>query len=313
MTEPEEPDEEVRAAGAVVWRDGAQGIETALVHRPRYDDWSIPKGKAMPGEHVLLTAVREVAEEAGVRVALGRRLPTTHYVTEGWPKRVDYWAGRPVSPEAFSPGTEVDALRWLPLAAAARQLTYGRDVTVLDAFAAGPAATTPVVLLRHAEAISRKTWRKAGHDDDLTRPLSARGQADAHVLGQVLRCFAPGRVVSSGAQRCLATVRPYAALTGAVVETEPELTIGGSTAEPAGPEWAATDGAREGVAKLVTAGQPVVICAHRQNLPWLLAHACATLGAPVPDGPPLRKGAFWVLQAGAGQLVTAEQHQAGPY
>jgi 8-oxo-dGTP pyrophosphatase MutT (NUDIX family)/phosphohistidine phosphatase SixA len=313
MTDPEEPGEEIRAAGAVVWRDGTQGIETALVHRSRYDDWSIPKGKAMPGEHVLLTAVREVAEEAGVRVALGRRLPTTHYVTEGRPKRVDYWAGRPVSPEAFSPGTEVDALRWLPLTAAARQLTYARDVTVLGAFAAGPAATTPVILLRHAEAISRKTWRKAGHDDDLTRPLSAKGQADAHALGQILRCFAPGRVISSGAQRCLATVRPYAALTGAVVETERELTIGGTTAEPTGPEWAATDAAGELVAKLVTGGQPVVICAHRQNLPWLLAHVCAILGAPVPDGPPLRKGAFWVLQEGAGRLATAEQHQAGPY
>jgi 8-oxo-dGTP diphosphatase len=311
MTDPEEPGEEIRAAGAVVWRDGAQGIETALVHRQRYDDWSFPKGKAMPGEHVLLTAVREVAEEAGVRVALGRRLATSHYVTEGRPKRVDYWAGRPVSPEAFSPGTEVDALRWLPLAAAAGQLSYARDVTVLDGFAAGPAGTSPVILLRHADAISRKTWRKAGRGDDLARPLSAKGQADAHALGQILSCFAPGRVISSGAQRCLATVRPYAALRGAVVEIEPELTIGGSPAEP-GPEWTATDVARARIAGPVTGAQPVIICAHRQNLPWLLAHACATLGAPVPGGPPLRKGAFWVLQANGGRLASAEQHQVWP-
>jgi 8-oxo-(d)GTP phosphatase len=302
---------EIRAAGAVVWRDGAGGIETALVHRPRYDDWSFPKGKAMPGEHVLLTAVREVSEEAGVRVALGRRLPTTHYLIDGQPKRVDYWAGRPASPEAFTPGDEVDALAWLPLADAATRLSYARDIPVLDGFAAGPAATTPVILLRHADSIGRKAWRRAGHDDDLARPLSAKGHADAHALGQILSSFAPGRVISSGARRCLATVRPYAALTGAVVEIEPTLTIGGSTARP-GPDWVATEAAEQRAAAIIGGGQPVVICAHRQNLPWLLARACAALRAPEPSGPPLRKGGFWVLQASDGHLASAEQHDTGP-
>jgi 8-oxo-dGTP diphosphatase len=308
MADPESG--EVRAAGAVVWRDGARGIETALVHRPRYDDWSFPKGKAMPGEHVLLTAVREVAEEAGVRVSLGRRLPTTSYVTGGRPKRVDYWAARPVVPGAFAPGTEVDVLSWLPLAAASDQLSYAHDVTVLDAFAAGPADTTPVILIRHAEAVARKAWHQAGRDD-LARPLSAGGQADARALRQILDSFTPGRVVSSAALRCLATVRPYAELAGAVVETAPELTVDGA-AEPAGTEWTATDSARQRIAAIVTGAQPAVICAHRQNLPWLLASACAALGAPVPSGPPLRPGGFWVLQVGGGRLASAEHHQAGP-
>ncbi len=310
MADPEPG--EIRAAGAVVWRAGAQGIETALVHRPRYDDWSFPKGKAMPGEHVLLTAVREVAEEAGVRVALGRRLPSTFYVTEVRPKRVDYWAARPVSPEAFAPGTEVDALAWLPLAAAPGQLSYAHDVTVLDRFAAGPADTTPVILIRHADAISKKTWLKAGYTDDLARPLSAGGHADAHALSQLLRCFAPARVISSGAQRCLATVRPYAALTGAVVEKAQELTLSGAAGQAADPEWTPTETAQQLITGLVSSAQPVIICAHRQNLPWLLSCACAALGAPVPGGPPLRKGAFWVLQASDGRLASAEQHQAGP-
>src|ERR1700756_2390495 len=132
MADPEPG--EVRAAGAVIWRAGAQGIETVLVHRPRYDDWSFPKGKPMPGEHLLLTAVREVAEEAGVRVALGRGLPSTDYITEGRPKQVDYWAPRPVSPDAFAPGHEVDAMAWLPLADAAGQLSYAHDLAVLEGF-----------------------------------------------------------------------------------------------------------------------------------------------------------------------------------
>ena len=79
---------EILAAGAVLWRARTDGIETALVHRPRYDDWSFPKGKSLPGEHVLLTAVREVEEETGVRVALGRRLGSQSYLAEGQPKRV---------------------------------------------------------------------------------------------------------------------------------------------------------------------------------------------------------------------------------
>ena len=84
------PNGVVHAAGAVLWRARAEGIETALVHRPRYDDWSFPKGKSEPGEHVLLTAVREVEEETGVRAALGRRLATQTYPVEGQPKQVEY-------------------------------------------------------------------------------------------------------------------------------------------------------------------------------------------------------------------------------
>ena len=309
MAEPEHG--EIRAAGAVLWRDGPRGIETALVHRPRYDDWSFPKGKTMPGEHILLTAVREVCEEAGVRVTLGRRLATSRYITEGRPKRVDYWAGRPVSADGFAPGDEVDALSWLPLPAASRALSYARDVTVLDGFAAGPADSTPVILVRHADAVGRKAWRQAGHTDDLMRPLSARGEADAEALGQILSSFAPGRVISSGARRCLATVAPYAALAGAKVETEPALTIGG-TADPGGPEWAPPATARRWIAGIATGTEPAVICAHGENMAWLLDQACAALGALVPGGPPLRKGAFWVLQVSGGRLASAEHHEAGP-
>ena len=306
-----EPDNgEIRAAGAVLWRGGPLGIETALVHRPRYDDWSFPKGKAMPGEHVLLTAVREVAEEAGVRVALGRRLTTAHYTVDGEPKRVDYWAARPVSPDGFAPGDEVDALSWVPLPAASQALSYARDVTLLDEFTAGPAGTAPVILIRHADAVGRKYWRRAGHADDLTRPLSSEGEAGAQELGEILSCFAPGRVISSGAQRCLATIAPYAALAGAVLETEPALTIGGTTAGPDGPGWTATDAAGRWITGVATAAEPTVICAHRQNLGWLLDQACAALGAPSPSGAPLRKGAFWVLQVSGGWLASAEQHQA---
>src|SRR5262250_711312 len=215
---------EIQAAGAVLWRARAGGIETVLVHRPRYDDWSFPKGKSLPGEHVLLTAVREVEEETGVRPALGRTLGSQSYFVDGWPKRVHYWAARPVSPEHFAPDSEIDALAWLPLAAARERLSYPRDHAVLDTFTAGPLDTAPVILLRHAGAVAKKEWRQTGHAD-LSRPLSDRGQAQAAALAGLLGCFAPAQVISSSAERCLASITPYAERAGVPVTVEPALTV----------------------------------------------------------------------------------------
>ena len=299
----------VHAAGAVLWRVRAGGIETALVHRPRYDDWRIPKGKSEPGEHVLLTAVREVEEETGVRAALGRRLASQSYLVEGQTKQVQYWAARPVSAEEFTPGDEVDALAWLPLPAARERLSYPRDVSLLDGFAAGPADTAPVILLRHAAAVAKKAWREAGHDD-LARPLSDMGKEQAGVLSELLSTFAPARVVSSAARRCLDTVTPYAERAGVPVTQEPGFTVDGGAQDRGGADWTVTHGARLRIAEAVTSRRRVIICAHRQNLSWMLAEACEIAGAPRPDGPPLQRGAFWVLQfGGSGRLVSAEQHQ----
>jgi 8-oxo-(d)GTP phosphatase len=290
--------EQILAAGAVVWRDGPGGIQVAVVHRPKYDDWTLPKGKCEPGEHVLLTAVREVEEETGQLVTLGRRLSPSYYKVDGRPKRVDYWAGRPVDPAApFVPGHEVDDLAWLPMPAAAARLTYDRDVDLLEEFAGGPALTVPVILLRHASAGSRSSWDGA----DLARPLDARGAAGADRLARLLRCFGPGRVISSAAERCVATVRPFASLTGAKIEIEPLFTVG----IPVGPEAVALR-----AAELVTEDAPVVACAHRENLPLLLAAVCARLGARPPRGRPLRKGRFWVLHVAAGGVLAGtERHQ----
>jgi 8-oxo-(d)GTP phosphatase len=301
--------DEVQAAGAVLWRARAGGIETALVHRPKYDDWSFPKGKSLPGEHVLLTAVREVEEETGVRAALGRRLPSQSYPVEGQTKRVEYWAARAVSAEQFAPGDEVDELAWLPLPAARERLSYPRDVAILDSFASGPADSAPVILLRHAAAVGKKVWRKASHDDDLARPLSDLGHEQARALSELLNTFAPARVISSAARRCLDTVTPYAGRAGAPVTPESAFTVGSTTDDHGEAGWTATHDARLRIAEAAGSRRPVIICAHRQNLSWMLAEACEKAGAPVPDGPPLQRGAFWVLQFGAARLVSAEQHQ----
>jgi 8-oxo-dGTP diphosphatase len=282
-----------------------------------------------------------VAEETEIQVILGRKLRTVRYLSDGRPKQVDYWAARPAvpapvgadepaepaplppnqegdpapltssdeaEPAPFTPNEEVDRLAWLPLTAAGDQLTYAHDTEVLSEFASAPAATTAIILVRHASARNKKAWQNAGHPDDLTRPLTPLGHVQAKLLGQILSCFGPARVISSPAERCLATAEPYAAMTGGVVE--PALALAPPpddlVLEDADP--VAVAAARELVTGLVTAGEPVVICGHRENLPAVLRWICESLGAPVPAGAPLRKGAFRVLHVADGRLISAEQH-----
>jgi 8-oxo-dGTP diphosphatase len=160
-------------------------------------------------------------------------------------------------------------------------------------------------------AVSRREWRTAGHTGDLDRPLSPGGHAQAAALAELLGCFPPARVVSSSARRCLDTVRPYAAAMGVAAEGEEAFSLEGAGRPESVSGHPRSTAAVARLRALVSAGRPVVICAHRQNLPGLLAAACDQLGAAVPPGPPLSKGAFWVLHVAAGQLAGAEQHQVG--
>ena len=119
----------VDAAGGVVERDG----RVLLVHRPRYDDWTFPKGKLDPGESFEDAALREVEEETGVRCTLGRELPPTSYEVNGRPKLVRYWLMSPDAELDFAPNDETDDIRWVTPDEARALLTYDRDRDVLAA------------------------------------------------------------------------------------------------------------------------------------------------------------------------------------
>ncbi len=172
----------VKAAGAALCRRTSAGTEIAVVHRPHYDDWSLPKGKLDPGETSPVAAVREVAEETGFDAALGQFLTTVEYDVHGAPKKVDYFTAQTVSGE-FTPNEEVDELRWLPLQEARSLLTYPSDRDVCDLAGRLPSDTATVLLVRHAKAGKREDW--AG-DDDL-RPLSDAGIRQAEALRPLLR------------------------------------------------------------------------------------------------------------------------------
>lgn len=304
MPEGSEPDQ-IRAAGALLWRPAAHGVEVGLIHRPKYGDWSFAKGKLEPGEQTVLAAIREVGEETGLRITLGRNLPHVRYLAGGLRKRVDYWAAEePDRTEPFTPNHEVDVLEWVDASVAAQRLSYGHDAKVLADFLAGPSRTTPVILLRHASAGSKSDW----HDADERRPLDHHGLRAARQLGRLMACFGSGRVISSPAERCLATVRPYAEMTGASIEVEPAFAVADQKETSGAEAKELAVAAATAAAAAAADDRPVVICAHRENMPVLLKAAYERLGAALPPGPPLRKGDFWVLHRAGGRLAGAECH-----
>jgi 8-oxo-(d)GTP phosphatase len=293
-------DDVIRAAGALLWRPGPDGaVEVALVHRPKYDDWSLPKGKLSPGEHVLLAAVREVEEETGHRVTLGRPLPTQRYLVTGRPKEVRYWAAASRSGGRFVPSAEVDDLHWEAPREAARRLTQPRDAELVEDFAGGPLTTVPLILLRHAKAMRRSDW--AGEDE--TRPLDPTGDAQAQTLQTLLSCFAPNRLLSSDTRRCLDTVLPYATAARLTVETEPLVSDSGFARH--------TDAALVRAERLLSATEPTLVCTHRPVLPTLAATLCARSRVRAPGGA-LDPGGFWVLHLSGGSVVAVETHSVSP-
>jgi 8-oxo-dGTP diphosphatase len=283
----------VAAAGGAVWRRADDGaLEVVVVHRPRYDDWSLPKGKLDAGEHGLTGAVREIAEETGLDVVVGRRSVRTRYPVPEGVKRVDYWVMQALG-GSFEPNHEVDELRWLPVEAAAALCSHEHDRLVLADLARTDVPLMPtLVLVRHGRAGDRASWD--GPDD--LRPLDGRGRRQAERLARVLPAFGPTAVFSARRTRCEQTVAPLAESLGLPVEPLPEV---GEEEFAADPEAGASAVER----LLAPTGRPgvTVVCSQGGAIP----SALQLLGVKAEsrrDQPPSAKGSCWVLGGRPGAL-----------
>lgn len=312
----------VLAAGAIVWRARKRTVEVLLIHRPRYDDWSWPKGKLEEGESLPAAAVREVAEETGVGVVLGRPLPSVTYeISGGATKTCHYWAATvPDGPSGALAArqkvkrskNEVDQVKWVPATKAMKMLTRKSDRAplgaLLDYLDEGRLDTWAVQLARHGQARPRTTWR----DGEQTRPLTAVGARQATALVPLLSAFGAEEIVTSPWARCRDTVAPYAQVSGLDAVYAPQLTEADAKDDPRGARALVSEFLRvrrEGTA----------LCLHRPTLPLILDLVGSRSAYRVRDvlpaeDPWLQPGELLVLHLASpgkhkARVVAAELHR----
>jgi 8-oxo-dGTP pyrophosphatase MutT (NUDIX family)/phosphohistidine phosphatase SixA len=270
---------------------GSKELEVLLVHRPRWEDWSFPKGKLERGEASYTAAVREVEEETSLRVGLGPSLPDTHYtVSGGQPKVVHYWCAKAPKDNdisSYRPNNEIDDVRWVAADKALRRLSYPYDSNLLETFLTRPFDTAPLIVVRHTHARQRKTWK----GEDAERPLRAQGKEEAHKLVGLFAAYGVSRVISSPALRCVDTVLPYINAHQAKFRLDPRLSEDGFDLSEV----------QQRVRRELDRDKPVVICSHRPVLPDIQR----ALGLePVALDP----GALVVAHRRNGKVHEVEQH-----
>lgn len=303
----------MRAAGALVWREKGGDLQVLLVHRPRYDDWSFPKGKLESGESLCACAVREVAEETGAQVRLEQPLETVRYrLGDGTRKEVRYWAARELdrgSPALAARGriprasrSEIDGVQWMGVKEARKRLDHAIDRDLLgslvDLWEDDKLDTWTLVLVRHARAVKRSVWnrpkKRTAEQDEATRPLTGdHGRARARALAPILAAYGVGRAISSPWRRCCDTMAPYCRAAGLKLELEPAITEHAHATAP--------KTTRKVVERALRMREgPVALCTHRPVLPAVMdvvaEYAPGKLLRSVPNRDPwLKTGEIMVI------------------
>lgn len=285
------------AAGAVLWRgdlSNIDSIEVAVIHRPHYDDWSLAKGKLDPGESLPVTAHREIQEETGYEVRLGKLLGKVTYPVLDRTKVVYYWTGEVIGGE-FVPNDEVDEIRWVSIAEASELLSYEVDRNVLAKAEKRfrLPATTRILYVRHAKAHDRRAWS----GDDNLRPLDKKGRRQAEMLAAMLLPFHPTAVYSAVPDRCQATATPIADELGVEMQVEHLLGDDAWLSEMAN--------AQRRFEEIVAQGGVAVVVAQGTVIPDMIAALSAKGRLPLEEIP-CKKGSVWVLSFNNGELTGAD-------
>ena len=249
----------ILAAGALVWRKSKEKkIEIAVIHRPKYNDWTIPKGKVELNESSIACAYREVIEETSIETEFGMYLGEVKYQSLDGPKQVSFWSAQVVKENIFTPNSEVDEIKWVEAAKAAKFLSLESDKEILSKFNKLKYESKPLVLLRHAKALSRDEWQ--GDDDD--RPLDSLGQMQAKRLLSIYQAFNLEQIHTSDAIRCYDTVEPMAKALGLRLEVSNNLSESVFKKD----KEDAFDYARD----LIKSDKRALLCSHNPILPKVL-------------------------------------------
>lgn len=286
---------QIDAAGAVLWRHASDGrVLIALVHRPRYNDWSLPKGKLEEGESHIACAFREVLEETGVTAIFGPELGQAIYEVDGATKIVRYWAAEASKTPYGQPNpAEVDSVQWLHVPEARKKLTLDDDKSILDVFLEFGPDTTPLILLRHAKALNRSEWQ----GDDGDRPLEHLGQRQAKRLLPNYLPYGVEEIHSSDAIRCLETVEPLARALQINIVVSEELSEYRHEMK--------IDAAYENARDLLESGVSAILCSHNPILPMLLKRLVGKKTFKELDTN-LKPGEAWILHQRDGDIIAID-------
>jgi 8-oxo-(d)GTP phosphatase len=285
----------IRAAGALLWRENSGlKIEIALIHRPRYDDWSLPKGKVEEGETSLRCAFREVMEETGITPRFGRELGTVEYEEIGGLKRVKYWSAKaPKNHPEFEVNEEVDEIRWLMPNEALALATHQSDKEIVESFLTTEPHTDTLIILRHTKALERGDW----DDDDSKRTLDERGFLQAEALIEHLQPYSLDEIYSSNYIRCVQTVTPLGQARDLKITEIPNLNEENFEADP---ERSIS------FANAVKQDEKnILICSHNPVIPTMLRGILNTK-LKNKDLIKLEPGDAWIVHRVRGEIVALD-------
>ncbi|MFM1950913.1 MAG: hypothetical protein RL418_600 [Actinomycetota bacterium] len=294
----------IYAAGVVCWREEKGKLLVALVHREKYQDWGFPKGKLDPGETLPITAVREVMEEAGFKIKLGRKLKVISYeVNGGEQKDVHYWASKisdkVLNKQKFTPNQEIAKVEWIDAKDALTLLSYEHDrelmQDVIQLHKKKELETRALIVLRHAKATLRTDWK----GEEAKRPLLPEGSKQAKALIPLLAAYGPKRLITSPWTRCFDTVAPYAKAMKKTLIERHQLTELGNAKKPAR--------TLDVVMDMLGTSKTGLVCSHRPALPSVLkpfaAISSKEMAQEVLAGSTLAPAEFLVLRLStAGKL-----------
>ncbi|MER0088307.1 bifunctional NUDIX hydrolase/histidine phosphatase family protein [Corynebacterium sp. KPL3927] len=283
------------AAGAVVWRGEPANPEIALIHRPHYDDWSLPKGKVDPGESLPTTAAREIEEETGFHVRLGKLIGKVTYPVQGRTKVVYYWAAFYLN-GTYTPNDETDELRWVPIGQAQQLLSYDVDTDVVAKAQKRLqlAPTTRVLYVRHAHAHDRKKWE----GDDNLRPLDKKGRRQAEMLVPMLAAYHPTAIYSARPHRCQQTAAPLADELGKDIAINKDFGDEVWEKNPAA--------AKKAFLRVVKDGGVPVIISQGQTIPGIIEDLAPQFLKKPQEELKFKKASVWVLSFNNGELTGAD-------
>jgi 8-oxo-dGTP diphosphatase len=282
----------IRAAGALLWRENSDlAIEVALIHRPRYEDWSLPKGKLEIGETALQCAYREVLEETGIRASFTRHLGAVEYEESGQQKRVRYWAAYcPLNQSEFIPNEEVDQIKWLTASAAHEYATHDSDKSIIETFMSQEQHTDTLIILRHTKSLERGDW----DDEDSHRTLDETGFDQAQLLIKHLEPFAIDELYTSDYTRCVQTVTPLAHARGLSITAVPSLNEESFEVDP--------EKAISFANALKQDEKNILICSHNPVIPSMLRGILNTK-LKNKDLIKLEPGDAWIVHRVRGEIV----------